>query len=332
MKAARLIAPQRFEMLDVPSPDLDGAGPEGLVVRVERSSICGSDIPIFATNHPPSAYPMAPGLSVHECVGVVSASRSSRFKEGDQVLAIPDRSDGLAEFFRTSSSRTIPLLPYPDKSQLLMAQPLGTVVWACRKLPNLLLKDAVVLGQGPMGLLMAHLLSNLGAKTVIAMDRLDYRLEVSRQMRATHTVNVGREDAAGAVREITGGRMADLAVEVVGHQQETVNTCLDLVKRGGLVLSFGVPDDQFYNVDFGKIIRQNISLIGSIGPEVQADIPLAMEMIAQGRVNVVPILTHTLPFDQVQRGFEIFTHRSDGAIKVVLDYDGISSASKEDLS
>jgi threonine dehydrogenase-like Zn-dependent dehydrogenase len=306
--------------VDVPTPEI--SAPEGILVKVERTAICGSDMPSFAYDHPASAYPMPPGVSIHECIGVVAASRSPRFKEGDRVLALPDRSNGLAEYFMSDMPRTIPLLPFSHKEQVLMTQPLGTVVWACRKLPNLLLKDAVVMGQGPMGLLMAHALSNLGAKTVVALDRLDYRLEASKRMRATHTVNVDREDAVEAVRRITDGRMADLVVEMVGHQQETVNTCLNLVKRGGTVLAFGVPDDQFYNVDFGKIIRQNITLIGSVGPDVQNDLPLAMDMIVQGRINVAPILTHLLPFDQVQRGFEMFTDRTDGAIKVVLNYDG----------
>ena len=203
-----------------------------------------------------------------------------------------------------------------------MLQPLGTVVWAFRKLPNILLKDAVVVGQGPMGLLFTHALSNAGAKTVIAMDRLDYRLEVSKRMRATHTVNVDREDPAEAVKRITDGRMADLVFEVVGHQQGTISLCLDLAKRGGTVMAFGVPDDPTYQFDYAKIIRQNLTLIGSIGPDVQNDFPMAMDMIVQGRVNVAPIITHRLPFDGVQKGFEMFVNRTDGAIKVVLDYDG----------
>lgn len=323
MKAAQLVAPRRFEIVDAPKPDVDAAGPDSVLIRVERAAICASDMPTFAYDHPASAYPMHPGVSIHECLGVIAASRSAGFREGDRVLALPNRSDGLADYFLSGGSRTIHVAPYPRQDELLMLQPLGTVVWACRKLPNLLLKDAVVVGQGPMGLLIAHTLSNLGAKTVIAMDRLDYRLETSRRMRATHTVNVDKEDPVEAVKRITDGRMADLAFEVVGHQQETLNLCLDLVKRGGTVLAFGVPDDQIYGVSYGKIIRQNIRLMGSIGPDVLNDFPMAMDMITQGRIDVAPIITHRLPFEQVQKGFEMFVNRTDGAIKVVLNYDGV---------
>ena len=323
MKAAQLVAPKRFEIVDVPAPNLAPQSLGAIIVKVELAGICGSDIPTFAYEHPPTEYPFPPGLSAHECIGVISASRSPRLKEGDPVIAIPEESNGLAEYFLTTEGRTVPLLTVPQKEQLLLSQPLGTVLWACRKLPNILLKDIVVMGQGPMGLLMTHVLSNLGAKTVVALDKLDYRLLVSKQMHATHTVNVDKEDAIELVREVTEGRMADLVVEIVGHQQETLNQCLHLVKRGGTILAFGVPDDEVYRFDFGRFYRQNLTLIGSVGPEMQNDIPLAMDMIVQGRVNVSPIISHKLPFDRVQRGFEIFTRRTDGAIKVVLNYDGM---------
>ena len=85
--------------------------------------------------------------------------------------------DRVAEF----ADRDVP------KEEILMTQPLGTVVCACQKLGNLLDQDIVVAGQGPMGLLFTHMLANLGARTVIALDKLDNRREAARQMHATHT-------------------------------------------------------------------------------------------------------------------------------------------------
>ena len=75
-----------------------------------------------------------------------------------------------------------------------MCQPLGTVIWACRKLGNLLHQNVVVLGQGPMGLMFTHMMSNLGANAVIAVDLLKYRLEARQQMRATHIINASTEN------------------------------------------------------------------------------------------------------------------------------------------
>ena len=141
-----------------------------------------------------------------------------------------------------------------------MSQPLGTVIWACSKLGNLLNQDVVVMGQGPMGLLFTHLLSNLGAKTVIATDLVDFRLEAAKQMRATHTINAAEVDTVAAVERITDGRMADLVVEVVGHQTETINQCMDLVKRDGTILAFGVPDDADLPFRFRQLFQEEYPL------------------------------------------------------------------------
>jgi len=316
VKAARLVAPRRFEIVDVPEPYLSAEGT--VLVRVERASLCGSDSPYFLRDL--GAYPAPVGLSIHECIGWVVASRSPRFREGDAVLSVPPGQMGLAELFVGNAESTVLLPSHDFSNEILMAQPLGTVIWAMRKLPNLLHAHTVVLGQGPMGLLIASMLSNLGAKTIVAVDRIPERLALSPAMRATHVVNAAETDVVERVKEITHGQMADLVVEAVGHQTESLNLCLPLVRNGGTILAFGVPDDEGYPFHFKDFYHRNLRLIGSVSPEPQVDYPLAMDMIVQGRINVRPILTHELPFRDVQRAFELFTGRKDGAVKVVLRY------------
>ena len=168
---------------------------------------------------------------------------------------------------------------------------------------------------------MTHMLSNLEAKTIIATDTVDLRLATARRMRATHTLNPERGDIVAQVREITDGRMADLVVEIVGHNQQTVNFCLKLAKWLGTVLAFGVPDEDVYAFQYGEFFRKNVTMIGSVGPDSQNDYPLAMDMIAQGRLDVSPLITHHLPFTEIQKGFELFIDHRDQAIKVILDYE-----------
>lgn len=321
MKAGQIVAPRQIEIIDIEQPNL-AEYPDGTVmIKTLHSAICGTDMPSFVLEHPAENYPLAPGLSIHEAIGTITESRSDRFKAGDPVLALPRHIGGLSEYFLSHESVTLPLTDFPRKDCILMAQPLGTVVWACRKLPNLLNLDTVVIGQGPMGLLFTHMLSNLGARTVITTDLVDFRLAVSKKMRATHTVNSATEDPVAAVSDITDGRMADLVIEVVGHQTETINACLPLLKRGGTLLAFGVPDDQVYDFHFADFFRQNITFIGSVGPEAPKDFPLAMDMIVQGRVDVSPIITHHLPFTEAQLGFEMALNRKSEAIKIVFDYE-----------
>jgi len=320
MKAAQIVAPRRIEVVDVEEPDI-GPYPEGTVkIKTQLSAICGTDMPSFVLEQPASSYPSRLGLSVHECIGVVAQSSSKRFREGDPVLALPRDVGGASEYFLSHEEVTVPLANHEPRDEILMAQPLGTVIWACRKLGNLLGQDAVVVGQGPMGLLIAHMLSNLGAKTVVGVDPVDFRLGASRRMRATHTANPEREDVASVVARVTEGRMADLAVEAVGHQMGTINQCMELVKRGGTVLAFGIPDDEVYTLNYSRLVVGNIRVVGSVHPDAQRDFPLAMDMIAQGRIDVSPIITHHLPFTEAQRGYELAHDGKDEAIKVVLEY------------
>jgi threonine dehydrogenase-like Zn-dependent dehydrogenase len=321
MKAAQIVAPRKYVILDIADPDMGSQAPGSLLIKTGRTALCGSDMPSFSLEAPPSHYPRAPGISMHECIGIVAASRSPSFREGDPVLAVPRGLAGFAECFLADDTATVALPRYEHQDRLLMAQPLGTVVWACRKLGNLLNRDAVVVGQGPMGLLMAHMLSNLGVRNIIVTDVLDYRLAVAPRMGATHTVNSAKENAAALVADITKGRMADLVIEAVGHEHDTINGCLDLVKRGGTIVAFGVPDSKMYNFRFSDFFRKNVHFIGSVGQEIQADVPLAMEMIMQGRIDVTPIITHHLPFTEAQRGFELSLHKREQAIKIIFEYD-----------
>ena len=70
-----------------------------------------------------------------------------------------------------------------------------------------------------------------------------------------------------------------------------------------------------------------MTLIGSVGPDVIPNFLLARDMIVQGRIDVSPIVTHILPFGEVQRAYELFADRKDGAVKVVLDYDSLTGES-----
>jgi 2-desacetyl-2-hydroxyethyl bacteriochlorophyllide A dehydrogenase len=321
MKAAQVVAPKKYAIIDADDPDISSEPVGSVVVKTDRTALCGSDMPVFANEAPASRYPLAPGVSMHECIGVVAASKSSRFREGDLVLAIPRNKDGLAEYFVADDSAAVVLPDHEHKDHILLSQPLGTVIWACRKLGSLLARDTVVVGQGPMGLMIAHVLSNLGARSVIVTDVLDYRLAVSRAMRATHCINAAKEIVIDAVADITDGRMADVVIEAVGHQHDTINACLDLVKRGGTVVAFGVPDEKIYPFRFADFFRKNIHLIGSVGQEIHIDVPLAMDMIMQGRINVTPLITHHLPFTDVQRGFDLALSKQNGAIKIIFEYD-----------
>ena len=321
MRIAQLVSPKKFRLLDADNPEIRPNDPPSVVVRVNRACVCGSDTPYILGAA--GDFPAEPGLSIHECIGTVEETTSGRFQTGDKVLALPPHHRGLAERFIAREERAV-RLPGGFSNEILMAQPLGTVIWACRKLPNILNRDAVVVGQGPMGLLINAALSNLGAKTIVGVDPVRERLDLAQPMRATHAIDPSSENAVERIRQITGGRMADLAVEAVGHQTETIAECAALLKRGGTLLAFGVPDDDIYPMPFREMFSKNLTVIHSVGPEVQPDFSLAMDFIVQGRIDVSPILTHDFPFTEegLHQAYDAFIERKDGAVKAVIHYEG----------
>lgn len=347
MKAAQIVAPRKIELVDIEEPELSKDQPGMLKVRVERACFCGSDSPWFAYDHRISdssiptrwskkedpgsadsspAYPLPPGLAIHECLGTVVSSTSEIFQEGELVLAMPPRQAGLCQFFCFPDGQAISLpRDVVPLEEILMSQPLGTVIWACKKLGNIMDWHTVVVGSGPMGLLISHMLANMGAKTVITLDKLDYRLAAAKKMLATHTVNVNEHNPVAAVEKITGGKMADVVFEAVGHQDYDLESCMNLLHPQGILVGFGMPDRTVYEYfPIWDLLTRNLTLIGSEGPDPVPNYSLARDMIVQGRINVSSLISHVLPFQEVQKAFDLFVDRNDKAIKVVLNYDTLA--------
>ena len=321
MLAGQITGPRRLEMIEIPVPEIE----EGeILVKLQFGSICGSDLPYFLldTTHPAltgASAPLPPMLSLHELVGFVAQSRSKRFREGDRVLGLPTIPHrGLAEYFVSSEDRAV-RIPADPASGLVVSQPLGTVVHACSKLPELLGHTAVVLGQGPIGQLFTALLRHLGVARLIAVDLLPERLKVSTRMGATHTICGSAAEVATAVETLTGGKRADLAVEAIG-KAETLNLAAKLVRRNGTLLAFGLPHKYNYDFAFHEFFWNEGRLICSLGPTVE-DFRVAVDMIANSVLDVTPLITHSFPFNWAQEAFTLFADRADGVLKVVLTTD-----------
>lgn len=323
MLAGLITGPRALKMIEIPIPQVRE---DQMLIKLTAGSICGSDLPYFnfELTHPGLAHvsktagaTLEPMLSLHELVGIVAQTRSARFKEGDRVLALPAfHHQGLAEYFLTFSDLAIPLPAGLDDHQVI-AQPLGTVIHACQKLPNLLGQTAVVIGQGPIGLLFTALLKRMGIIRLLAVDLLSERLKVSREMGATETVCGDENNIKAIIEDWTQGKGVDLAIEAVGRT-ETLNLAASLVRRNGILLAFGVPHDLRYDFGFHDFFYREGKLITSVGPDVQKDFPIAVELIRSGSIDVAPLVTHHFSLNQAPEGFNLFAERSGGVIKVVF--------------
>ena len=203
-----------------------------------------------------------------------------------------------------------------------MCQPVGTVMYACQRIGSVLGKRVVILGQGAIGLAFTQWMAQQGARQVIVTDLLDYRLEAARQVGATHTINAAQEDVAAMVAEVTHGELADVVVEAVGRP-ETANLVWDLVRKLGLVALFGLPHDEEtfpfrYNAMMDKLPTILVT-VGARTPNPTQHIEECVDLVAQGRLDLSHMVTHRLPFDQVQRAYDMYSDKLDNIIKVVLE-------------
>jgi threonine dehydrogenase-like Zn-dependent dehydrogenase len=230
----------------------------------------------------------------------------------------------MSEFFAAPLEDVL-VLPsrQPPIERFLLAQQMGTVIYACKRLPNVMGKDAVVIGQGSAGLFFDFMLRRMGAERVIGLDLKEARVAAGLKFGATHTVNNAHVDALQAVSEITEGRLADLVIEAAGTA-ESINLTPHLVKVGGNVLLFGVPPHHF-EFDYGSLFRKycyTTSSGASASEPGRKSFHMALALIATGAIDVLPMLTHRFPFDRVLKAYELARTRDDGVIKIVIEMPG----------
>ncbi|MBB77040.1 MAG: alcohol dehydrogenase [Planctomycetaceae bacterium] len=320
MFAGLITAPSRIELVDTANATLPAAPPDGagqILFRPQLGCLCGSDMPFFEQT---GEFEVELGHSLHEIIGTVVATNGRKFREGDSVLAVPDNQLGMFEQFVVGEDRVIALDTRVPIEQALMAQPLGTVICALKKLPGVLDQDVVVVGQGPIGQLYNASLRNLGARQVIGIDPLDERLRHSASLGATSTICSGGTDPIQAVADLTDGRMADIVVEAVGHRDQALNLCIDLCRKYGKILYFGVPPETINGIRWRDMLVKNLSVHTSIHPDFERDFPLAMQWIGEGRVELTNLITHRYPVAEIQTAFETFGQRVEGALKVLVDF------------
>ncbi len=323
MKAAHLTACKNFEIIDCPIPHLNPKIMGSVLVKTAYSAVCGSDLPRFSLSS--ETFPKHPGQPMHECIGTVVESHSDRFQAGDRVLALPEMNSGLAEFFLSSEARTIALgKTTPWQSEHVLAQPLGTVLCALRRLSNVLDKTVAVLGQGPIGLMFTQMLGLMGAKSIIAIEPVNHRLTLAGESFATHLINPETENTLEVVADITQGKMADIVIEAVGHQPQTINDAISITRHKGILVAFGVPDELHYMLNFNELFRRNISLLGSVGPDPGRDFTLALDLITQKRFNPAGLISHMMHFTRAQEAFELAISKQDKVVKIILDYESES--------
>jgi threonine dehydrogenase-like Zn-dependent dehydrogenase len=317
MRAARLVGPRRFAFEDAPAP----SPKEGeLLVRMEYFSVCGSDLRTYDRVFPEEEYPLRLGAPCHECVGIVEESLDDRFKKGQRVIAL--QAGGLLEYAAVPANRAVAVPDMGDPASWVLCQPVGTVVYSVRQMGNVLGKRVVIIGQGPIGLSFTDLVVRQGARQVIVADLHDYRLEMSKKLGATHTINAARENVVEAVRDITGGALADITVEACGRP-EAAHQIFECLRMQGTVIVFGLAHDEPTFPFNWQLLEDKLPRLIATNSARSGDMPEAVEtvvdLVSQGRMSVSHLLTHRMDWKDVTKAYEMYSNKHDNSLKVVMN-------------
>jgi threonine dehydrogenase-like Zn-dependent dehydrogenase len=319
LKSARLVAPRRWELLDEPIPQPTQGT---MLVHLQRTAICGTDKPAWIGLG--GTYPMEPGRSGHEGMGTVIACPSGKYAEGESVLLYGFDRGLFQEYTLANDDGGCIRLPAGDPDELLMSQLFGTVLHAFYKLGNIIGQDVVVIGQGSVGQLFNAALRNLGARHIIGVDPLAHRRALAPRMGATHTLAPG-DGLREQVLAITGD-LPHMVVEAVGLEA-TFHTAASLVRRGGTILYFGVPNKEegrgVMELNFLQMFSNEARIVTTVGPNPHTDYAVALQWITEGRIDVRPMISHVLPHEQIQQAFEMVFEEpaANESLKVVLHFD-----------
>jgi S-(hydroxymethyl)glutathione dehydrogenase / alcohol dehydrogenase len=248
---------------------------------------------------------------------------------------------GQAEYLRVPYGNFTPFkIPehceVEDEKLLLMSDVMGTAYWSVENAGVKKGSTVIVLGCGPIGLMVQKFCWLHGAERVIAVDYIDYRLMHAKKHNQVETVNFEQHDNTGEyLREITHGG-ADIVIDCVGMDgkmtpMEFVGSGLKLqsgalgafvmatqaVRKGGMIQVTGVYGGRYNAFPFGDIFNRNINIRTGQAPVIPY-MPTLYNLLVEEKVDPSDIITHRLALDDAAHGYEVFDTKTEDCIKVVL--------------
>ncbi|HOJ46137.1 MAG TPA: alcohol dehydrogenase [Bacillota bacterium] len=345
MKAFVYHGPEKMSLDIVPKPKIQK--PTDAIVKVTTSTICGTDKHIRHGGLPE----VEPGRIIgHEFCGIVEevGPAVTRFKPGDRVAVscvtqcmecyycrrgmysqCVDGSwifgymiDGCqADYVRVPYADSgMHLIPeeLEDEDVLFVGDILSTGYFGAENGKIQPGDTVAVFGSGPVGMCAMATARLFGPATIVAVDIDDSRLEFAKKNGwADVGLNPNKVDVPQALRDMTEGRGADVTIEANGFEP-TFKGAINSIRPGGTVSIIGVFEKPQI-VEMNKLWIKNITI--AMGLVNANRIPELINLIKAGKIDMRPLITHTLPLSQVAEAYDIFEERRDGAIKVVLKAD-----------
>jgi threonine dehydrogenase-like Zn-dependent dehydrogenase len=352
MKAAIFVEPGRIVLDDKPVPDV---GPLDALVRITTTTICGTDIHILKGEYPVKrgltighepvgvieklgsavtgfmegqrviAGAITPSGHSAACLSGCFSQDGAGTKHGFKAIGgwkFGNTIDGCQAEYVLVPDAMANLAPIPEgltDEQVLMCPDIMSTGFSGAENGNIRIGDTVaVFAQGPIGLCATAGAKLCGATTIIAVESVPARREVSLRLGAHHVVDFRKVDPVQEIMRLTDGRGVDVAIEALGTQA-TFEGALRVLRPGGTLSSLGV-----YSGDltiplgpFGAGLA-DIRIVSTLCPGGKERMRRLMSVVAAGSVDLRPLVTHRFSLDQIEQAYELFGHQRDGVLKIAI--------------
>ncbi len=327
-------------MIDAPVPDY---GPNDLLIRIKITAVCGTDVHIYNWDEWSQKTIPVPMITGHEFVGIVEAlgSEVSGFRIGDRVTGEGhltcghcrncragkrhlcrntrgigvNRTGCFAEYLVLPAENAFKLDDFISDEAASIFDPFGNAVHTALSF-DMVGEDVLITGAGPIGIMAAAVARHAGARYVIITDVNEYRLNLARQMGVTRAVNTRTESLDDIMNDLHMLEGFDVGLEMSGNGAAQAQM-FEKMNNGGKVALLGIPPGES-TVDWNKIIFKGLTLKGIYGREMYETWYKMAAMIRSG-LDISRIITHRLPVDEFQRGFDIMKGGQSG--KILLYWD-----------
>ena len=326
-----------MEQVAIPEP-----GPNDVLIKVKKSAICGTDVHIYKWDEWAARTIPVPMVTGHEFMGVIeqTGAAATRYPIGMRVsgeghvvcgkcrncragrgqlcrntLGVGvNRPGSFAEFVCIPESNVVPIpADVPDEIAAIF-DPFGNAVHTALSF-DCVGEDVLVTGAGPIGIMGALVAQRAGARKVVITDINPIRLDLARRAGVEHVVDARSQTLPGVMKSIGMVEGFDVGLEMSGAAP-AFRDMIAAMNNGGKIAILGIPPSDF-SIDWNKVIFKMLTLKGIYGREMY-ETWYKMIAFIQGGLDISPIITHRLPIDDFQAGFDAMASGNSG--KVVLDW------------
>ncbi len=324
---------------DVPEPK---TGINDVLIRVDRTGICGTDLHIYKWDTWAQKTIPVPMVVGHEFVGdvVEAGSNVADFHPGDVVSAEGhvvcgrcrnclagrrhlckdtqgigvNRTGAFAEYISVPMTNVWHHQPGIDRDVASIFDPFGNAVHTALSF-DLLGEDVLITGAGPIGVMAAGIARHAGARYVVVTDVNDYRLALAKKMGADVALNVTRGKLPDMQKQLGMKEGFDIGLEMSGNAA-AFRDMIDNMAHGGKIALLGIPSEPMA-IDWNKVVFNMLTIKGIYGREMY-ETWYKMTVMLESGLDIRPVITHRFHYTEFEKGFQAMLSGQSG--KVILNW------------